>query len=243
VRQALVIARREVAEKRFVLLAALAFGALPFVVAAIPVARSGNGPRDVVDIVAGVLCVGFTFALALILGASVIGRDLSENRLSFYFSRPVGAASIWFGKVAGALALIAVSFAVILLPSRVAGAARWTQTWAGNADWMALAALAIAVVLFFVAHLVGTFVRSRSAWIALDFALACGAAVAAMAMIAELRGQSPVAILRIIVATGARPHGPQAQPSRVVAVFLDGGRRDAAGRRRLPRLADVGDAE
>ena len=90
-RHALVIARREIAEKRFVLFAALAFAALPFLLAAIPIARGSGGPRDVMDIVAGLLCIGFTLALALILGANVIGRDLSENRLSFYFSRPVSS--------------------------------------------------------------------------------------------------------------------------------------------------------
>jgi len=202
VRQALVIARREIAEKRFVLFAALAFAVLPFVIAAIPIAPGSAGPRDVMDVAAGLLCVGFTLALALILGANVIGRDLSENRLSFYFSRPVGAASIWFGKMLGALALIAFSFAMILGPARILGASRWAQAWAGDADRLALNILGLAVVLFFAAHVLSTFVRSRSAWIALDFVLACVAAIAAFAMIVALGGQPPVTILRLILAGG-----------------------------------------
>ena len=177
---------------------------LPFLLAAIPVARGIGGGRDVIDIAAGLLCIGFTVALALILGASVIGRDLSENRLSFYFSRPVGVASIWFGKVIGALALIVVSFAVILLPARVAGAARWAQAWAGNADQMALGILGAAIVLFFFAHVLGTFVRSRSAWIAFDFVAVIVAAVAGTWMIRSMFSAfAPTAGTRLSILVGA----------------------------------------
>ena len=178
-RHALVIARRELAEKRFVALAAVGFAVLPFLLVMIPGLTSTAGPRDVIVVVAGLLSVGFTIAVALALGANVIGRDLAESRLSFYFSRPIGAASIWFGKVAAALLLIVMSFAVIILPARVVGETKWRGVWSGNADSLALAVLGIAVVLFFVAHVLGSFVRSRSAWIAFDFAALCAAGVVA----------------------------------------------------------------
>jgi hypothetical protein len=181
-RQVMVIAGRELSEKRFVLFAAIAFAVLPFLIAAIPGARSTAGARDVVVMAAGFLCIGFTLAVALALGTNVIGRDLAENGLSFYFSRPVGAASVWFGKVAAALALIVASFIIVLLPARLAGAAKWNGTWGGNADELALGVLGIAVVLFFLAHVLGTFVRSRSSWIALDFVAFSVALIAGMAM-------------------------------------------------------------
>ncbi len=169
-RHALVIARRELEEKRFVLLAAAGFAVLPFLLAMIPALSSRVGPRDVIVTVAGVLDVGFTLAIALALGANVIGRDLAESRLSFYFSRPIGAASIWFGKVAAALALIAVSFAIIVVPARLVGDDPWRHAWSGKGNLFALGVMALAVILFFVAHIIGSFVRSRSAILAVDFA-------------------------------------------------------------------------
>jgi ABC-type transport system involved in multi-copper enzyme maturation permease subunit len=168
-RHAFVIARRELGEKRFVALAAAAFAVLPFLLAAIPVIRGRNGSGEVIAVGAGLLAIGFTGGLALILGGTIVGRDLSEGRLSFYFARPVGAASIWFGKVAGAVALIAGVFAIIVLPARIAAAGAWQHSWGRNALLLALAVIGSAVALFFVAHVIGSFVRSRSAWIGVDF--------------------------------------------------------------------------
>jgi ABC-type transport system involved in multi-copper enzyme maturation permease subunit len=177
-RQALVIARRELAEKRFIFVAAVAFAVLPFLIALIPGARSTAGSRDVIVVAAGLLCIGFTLAVALALGANVIGRDLAENRLSFYFARPVGAASIWFGKVAAAIALIAASFVIILLPARLTGGVKWTGAWGANANMFALAVLGVAIAFFFFGHTLGSFLRSRSAWIAVDFVAFVAAVIA-----------------------------------------------------------------
>jgi hypothetical protein len=49
-----------------------------------------------------------------------------------------------------------------------------------------VAVIGVAVALFFVAHVIGSFVRSRSAWIGLDFAALCLAGLAAYLMIRPL---------------------------------------------------------
>jgi hypothetical protein len=185
-RHAYVIARRELVEKRFVALAAAAFAVLPFILATIPVLRGRNGSGDVIATGAGLLAVGFTLGLALVLGGSIIGRDLSEGRMSFYFSRPVGAASIWFGKVAAAVVLIAGAFAIITLPAQIAAATAWQHSWGMNAPRLAVAVIGIAIAFFFVAHVIGSFVRSRSAWIGLDFIAFCLAAWVAYLIVGPL---------------------------------------------------------
>jgi len=185
-RHAFIIARRELMEKRFVASAAAAFAVLPFLLATIPAIRGRNGPGDIIATGAGLLSIGFTIGLALVLGGNVIGRDMAEGRLSFYFSRPVGAASIWFGKVAAAVALIAGVFAIITLPARIFAAGAWRHSWGMNAPRLALTVLGIAVALFFVAHVIGSFVRSRSAWIGLDFAALCLAALASYLILRPL---------------------------------------------------------
>jgi hypothetical protein len=191
-RHAFVIARRELGEKRFVVLAAVAFAVLPFLLATIPGIRGRNASGDVIATGATLLAIGFTIGLALVLGGTVIGRDLAESRLSFYFSRPVGAASIWFGKVAAAIALIAGVFAIITVPARIAAAEAWRHSWGMNAPGLAAAVIGIAVVLFFVAHVVGSFVRSRSGWIGLDFAALCLSALAAYEILRPLHDSGAV---------------------------------------------------
>src|SRR5438270_7127618 len=96
------IARRELLEKRFVFLAAVAFAALAFVVPFVPGVHAEQ-KREAIVVVSTILSVGFTLGLATILGATTIGRDLSEGRLSFYFTRPIPAAAIWSGKLIAAV--------------------------------------------------------------------------------------------------------------------------------------------
>lgn len=172
------IAQRELTEKRFVFVTAIAFAVMSLL---LPYARGINAPNrtDSVVVVSAMFAIGFTLALGTILGATTIGRELSEGRLSFYFARPVNAAAIWFGKLIAAAVLIVVSFAIIAAPALIAGANRSVRPWVGSM-WIAVAwDLAAAGGLFLLAHVIGTFVRSRSAWIAFDFVAAtvCAAAI------------------------------------------------------------------
>ena len=185
-RHALVIAQRELAEKRFVVVAAAAFAALPFLLVLIPGIRNWAGASDAIAAGAGLLGVGFTGGLALVLGGNIVGRDLAENRLSFYFSRPIGAASIWFGKVAAALTLIVAAFLVIIVPARLTAEKGWMHTWGKNAPLLAAVVIGGSIALFVIAHVVASFIRSRSAWIAVDFAAFCLAVIAAFLILRPL---------------------------------------------------------
>jgi ABC-type transport system involved in multi-copper enzyme maturation permease subunit len=170
-----VIARRELAEKRFVLLAALAFAALACIVPFVPGVHAGQ-KREAIVVVSTILAVGFTLGLSTILGATIIGRDLSEGRLSFYFTRPLPAAALWFGKLIASGILIAICFAIVAAPAALLGL-RAFPGWNSDPAFFPLVVLAIAGVLFLLAHVIGTFIRSRTTWIAADFV--CAAIVAA----------------------------------------------------------------
>jgi len=174
----LVIARRELLEKRFVFLTAIAFTALSLILPFVPGVHAADRMDRLVTI-SGMFALGFTVSLAIILGATIVGRELSEGRLSFYFAKPVNASAIWFGKLIASAILVAVSLALIATPAILGGARTRIRPWVGNL-WLALAAdLALAGVLFLVAHVIGTFVRSRSAWLVFDFIAAtiCGTAI------------------------------------------------------------------
>ena len=160
-KNALVIAAREFEEKRFVAYAAVAFAILPFILAAIP-GVSGKSPRDVMAMSALIFGTTFAVAVAVISGVSFIGRDLSDGRMSFYFSRPAGSLSIWFGKLTAGILMIVGTFGLIILPARLAAGEHWTRIISSTSTWSVLYLLTIAIALFLIAHVISTFARSRS---------------------------------------------------------------------------------
>jgi ABC-type transport system involved in multi-copper enzyme maturation permease subunit len=174
-KKALVIAAREFEEKRFVAYAAVAFAILPFILAAIP-GIGTKSPTEVIAMSALVFATIFALALGVISGASFIGRDLSDGRMSFYFSRPISSLSIWFGKLTAGILMIVGTFGFIVVPARLAAGVHWTRMVSA---WSVLYLLAIAIALFLLAHVIGTFARSRSPLIVFDFAAAviCGVVI------------------------------------------------------------------
>jgi len=177
-KQALVIAAREFEEKRFVLFAAVAFAILPFLLSMIPGIGS-RSPDRTIALVSFIAATGFTLGLALITGASFVGRELSDGRMSFYFSRPVGSMSIWFGKLSAGILMIVGCFGIIVAPARLVEGEPWQNVFNMTLGQATMLVLPYALALFLIAHVIGTFVRSRSPLIAFDFAAAviCGVAV------------------------------------------------------------------
>ena len=177
----LAIAQRELIEKRFVFVAAVAFLALALVIPFMPGVHAGERAGALV-IVSLVLATAFSLGLSAILGSTIIGREMSDGRLSFYFSKPVPATSIWWGKLLAALALIVVCFAIVAVPAFLVGSMREVHRWASTPQDMLTTALLVVVSafgLFLLSHVIGTFVRSRSVWFLFDFVAVsvCGAAV------------------------------------------------------------------
>jgi ABC-type transport system involved in multi-copper enzyme maturation permease subunit len=190
------IARREIADKKFVLAAALAFAVIPFL---LPLLSAGHGAaRSTIIVAAGIFAAGFTVGLAAILGGSFIGRDVSDGRMSFFFARPVSSAAIYWGKLSAALLLVVVSFAIILGPALVFGEAAWTNAWTRDAGFITIVTLSTALALFLLAHVIGTFVRSHSPWIGLDFVLAVLAGIGVWSIVRPLAEAAAVELFRAV---------------------------------------------
>jgi ABC-type transport system involved in multi-copper enzyme maturation permease subunit len=173
-----VIAAREFEEKRKVAFAAVAFAILPFLLGVTP-GLHGKSSNEAISISSLIFATCFAVALAVMTGSSLVGRDLSDGRMSFYFSRPVSPASIWFGKLTAGILMVVGCFGVIVTPAwLVAGRAWksiWTMTLVEGSGWVLLVALS----LFLIAHVISTFTRSRSSLIAADFvaAVLCGVVI------------------------------------------------------------------
>lgn len=174
---ALVIARRDLAERSSVFIAAAAMAILPFILVLVPGMQTFK-KTDVLTTAGGIFSVGFTLGLALLLGATMVGRDLSEKRMSFYFSKPLSGPAIWFGKLMAAVITIAASFAIIFFPSYLSSPVSWRGSWDVDLPWgFAIIGLA-ALVLLLLGHVLGTMFRSKSPLLALDLLLLVAAGFA-----------------------------------------------------------------
>ncbi|MFI5182881.1 MAG: hypothetical protein ACHQNV_00665 [Vicinamibacteria bacterium] len=175
---------REIRERRAIPLAALALGILPVIAGSIP-ALTRIGGTDVREGLAVVLGFAFPVAVALGLGVSVIGRDVAEGRLGFYFSRPISGFALWAGKMGATLILIGASALLVVLPAHLLtaegfafGANSYLHSLKGflmgappGLPSAAALALPLLVLGTAVAHAAGTMLRSRSGLLPLDLGL------------------------------------------------------------------------
>lgn len=167
------VALREIAERRFVLVAAAVAAVLPFLVPLLPGVPTDQGPMAR-SIAALTLSCAFGLGGSLLVGASVVGRELAERRLSFHYSRPLSGPVIWGGKLVGGLALVLLAEAIVFLPSSAASG-RFPGLWGGTGDtWVIWAVQLLAVPLFLLAWVGSVALRSRSPWLVVDLVLLVG---------------------------------------------------------------------
>ena len=212
----LVIAGREIWERRFILLTALVLGVLPFAFSLVP--SLDTDPRDLTALL---LSLAFPPAVAFAVGASILGRDVAERRIGFYFARPISAFSLWGGKYLGAVVLVLLS--VLLVAGPVASVNGTAAEFATGKIPFPLRVLAPGLFLFIGgAHFAASAYRSRSPLIVLDIAFAA-AAFASLG-----------AVTRTMVYAGAGDVCGSAQPSLVAvsaaALLLAPGAQLAVGR-------------
>ncbi len=168
---------RELVARRDLLVVAFAAAVIASAMPLMP-GLQGYTAEDVRTVSSNGLAVGLGWGLSILLGATVLGRDLSENRLGFFFARPVSGLAVWWGKVLAVLILIWTVEAIVLLSSLYGGGIYVFASWHG-AGWPALLGyLAVPVLLLLLAHAVSVMVRARTAWIFLDLVGCVAACVA-----------------------------------------------------------------
>lgn len=166
----LVVARREFQERRFLLVAAVVLAALPHAVYL--AVHAWAGARDAEDartLLGMFVAIAFPASVALAVGSSLIGREMAERRLGFYFSRPISVPALWAGKFLGGAALILFTFLCCTLSVDItSGRGGFAQR---NPDVLGFLFL-IVVFLALVAHVGSTMYRARSPWLVADIVLA-----------------------------------------------------------------------
>jgi ABC-type transport system involved in multi-copper enzyme maturation permease subunit len=196
---AVLIASRELRDRARLFLIAAAMAVVPFG-AALAVREHR---QMAIATVAGFLAAAYTGALAVALGVSSVGRDLTEKRLSFFFSKPVSAASIWIGKAMAGLLTLAGAFAIVVLPAFLLANDGWSYNWPVGGRALATYTLIMSTVLFFASHAASTMLRSRSALVAVDFVLLAAMLTAILAITRPiLLGGGLDLVLKMLLAIG-----------------------------------------
>jgi hypothetical protein len=195
VRALLAIAVRELRDRWTLVAASFAGG---FVLLAIALREGGRALP-----IAVLAAVPSAWGVALMMGGSVIARDLGEGRLGFFYARPIPWWAIGGGKLLAALLLAPAAALAGVLPALVAerNPAGLAALAAGAVTGGALA-MQLALLLAFAAfgHAAAVVYRSRAPWAALDvllFAATAGAALLAFR-----------AFVRLGVITSAQPPHP-----------------------------------
>jgi hypothetical protein len=198
---AILIASRELRDKTRLFVTALAMATIPFIASVMPMVRTKGDP-SLIAILAGMLAFSMTVGAAAVMGATTIGRDLSDGRLSFYFSKPIPPVAIWIGKAAAALLASFVCYGIIAVPAMLYAGEAWRSTWTFGTDSAVRLTLIGAVVLFFLLHAASTIVRSRSVLIALDFILAAATSAAVVAILRPLAWSSQTLLTGTAIGIG-----------------------------------------
>lgn len=160
--KALVIARREFLGTRNLWIAAPLLGLFAV---GLPLLRGLTGqPAEDLRVVTAVgIGFGLCAVLGLILGAGLFAGDLAQKRAGFFLSRPVGSASLYFGKLLGSLLLVFLAGALVPAPLLLLRPAMLGQAWA-----LPLGLLLTALTGLLVGHAGAIILRARSPWLLLD---------------------------------------------------------------------------
>jgi hypothetical protein len=193
-RRFLAVTLRELSETRIVW-AAAAVASLVAILSPLVPGLHHQAASDVRTAMALFLAGSFYLGLALILGASVVGRELKDGRMGFYFSRPLSAFAIWGGKFLGATLLAAGSVLLILLPTAFLDFPQSLRIEKPE-PLVVVAAAAAAFASFHAVHAASLAVRSRSPLLLLDLVLAGGVALTTAAVARNLVREHAAGALR-----------------------------------------------
>lgn len=177
--------RREVAARRDLFLLAAAVLVIVLMMPLVP--GTGNySPTEIRGVASQVLALLLGCGVAIGLGLSVFGSDLSAGRLGFFFARPVTARSIWVGRILAAIAIALVCELVVIIPAVVENSGRLIGFHAKSWWAIACAFVLLPILLCLASHALSLMSRARSAWLLLDLVGVVAVAVGSWLVIRPL---------------------------------------------------------
>lgn len=124
---------RDLYEQRLLLLISALAGGVPLLLPHVP--RFGSLlPHELRTGVVVAQLALFGVAFLLMLGSTMVGRDLAERRLGFYLVRPLGAWTLWLAKLSAAWLLLVLCLVAIALPTAMVDGHRWLDDVASDVE-------------------------------------------------------------------------------------------------------------
>ncbi len=156
--------RREVEERKSVLVAAACASLFPLVTALF-VASNAPETREGMALV---LAAGFATISAVVLGAVTLDADPSRgSRLAFYLTRPIRSSALFFGKLLAVVALAIGAAALVAAPT-------WLLDGVPGEPRLWLVSLLVVPLLALAVHVLSVAWRSRSPWLLADVLATAG---------------------------------------------------------------------
>ena len=159
------VARRELAARWILLPASIVVGVLALL--AIHSIDHVRGDAD--EIMTGTWVA--TLVVSVIVGMSLLGEELTNSRLSFYFARPFTPAAIFGGKVAaGVILALIMQVAIIVLVGLALPALSWQGSALARHGMLAIAGERIlaTVACTILGMAVSIVLGSKARWFVLD---------------------------------------------------------------------------
>jgi hypothetical protein len=154
------VVRREIVERRILLVTGFALGLVPLLTFFVP--RLGG--REGRQAIALMLVCSLSWGIALVLGATIYVRDLADRRLGFYFSRPVAPSTVYAGKLVAAALLLLGASVLAVVPTLFSGGFATSLVAGREAGILWSVAIGFGLVLLPLAHAAGTAIRVQDAW-------------------------------------------------------------------------------
>jgi hypothetical protein len=176
--------RRDLRERRLAFQAAALAALIPFLV---PLVRGLRGleARDAREATAVFLAAAFAVALSAAFGWTILNRDLADRRLGFYLCRPLTETAVAGARLASALLLALGAAALVWLPQLPFGRGRTVLS--DLPSWTPWAVVGGSMLLVLLFNAAGLLLRSRSALLAVDAAMALIATVLGLWAVERLR--------------------------------------------------------
>ncbi len=188
---------REITARRDLLFLAVAVLVIVLMMPFVP--GTGNySPSEVRGVVSQVLALLLGCGVAIGLGLSVFGADLSAGRLGFFFARPISARAIWVGRILAVLVLALVCEFVVLVPAMVENIGRLIDFSAKTWCAFVCAFVLLPTILCLASHALSVMNRARSVWLLLDLGGAVAIGVGAWLVIGPLYGLGAVLAIFVV---------------------------------------------
>ena len=166
----------ETCQRRLVFLAALVLGLLPW---AMPLLWPSQDAADLRLASASIVGLFLSCSLAIGLGATAAGSDLSSGRMGFFYAQPLSGAVIALGKMCAVVLVSASPLLIVTAPVLLFGVTERT-TYSGQLLHLGVVCIIVIVGLAIGSHVVSVAVRARTGWLALTAAALIGIGLVAV---------------------------------------------------------------